>query len=142
MAQVPAPSPAPGHNDGILGLQLIAWSEMQKPQPVPQQPQPVPPPDTQEGSQPPSRSQQPDTGGQQPNAQKPDQESQESTSSSVTGTILKVAGKYVLQTSDNVAYQLDSADQASQYEGKRVKVTGTLDRATGILHVTNIELLS
>src|SRR5260370_38595878 len=46
LAQELAARPAPSTGDGILGPQLIAWSEMQKPQPVPQRPQPVPVPDS------------------------------------------------------------------------------------------------
>jgi len=136
LAQQPAPKPTPGHTDGILGPQLIAWSELQKPQPVPQQPQPVPPPDTQPSQQPSQPEQQPEE------QQHPQKESQESTAQSVTGSVVKVAGKYMLQTEDNIAYQLDDQDKAKQYEGKRVKVTGSLDRTTGILHVSSIELLS
>src|ERR1700719_4582035 len=46
LAQELAARPAPSTGDGILGPQLIAWSEMQKPQPVPQRPEPVPVPDS------------------------------------------------------------------------------------------------
>src|SRR5258707_5508124 len=46
LAQELAAQPAPSTGDGILGPQLIAWSELQKPQPVPQRPQPVPVPDS------------------------------------------------------------------------------------------------
>jgi outer membrane biosynthesis protein TonB len=137
LGQQSAPKPAPGHTDGIIGPQLIAWSELQKPQPVPQQPQPVPPPDTQPSQQP-SEPKQPPPEEQQ----HPQKESQESTAQSVTGSVVKVAGKYMLETEDNIAYQLDDQDKARQYEGKRVKVTGSLDRTTGILHVSSIELLS
>jgi len=133
--EMPAPKPAPGRT-GILGPQLIAWSELQKPQPVPQQPQPVPPPDTQPGQQPSEQKPQPDS------QQRPQPETQEPTARSVTGSVIKVAGKYLLETEDNVAYQLDDQEKAKQYEGKRVKVMGSLDRATGILHVSSIELLS
>jgi hypothetical protein len=135
-AQSPAPAPASGHTDGVLGPQLIAWSVLQKPQPVPQRPQPVPPPDTQPGRQPPEQNSQPDA------QQRSRPEAQESTAHSVTGSVVKVAGKYMLETEDNVAYQLDDQEKARQYEGKRVKVTGSLDRTTGILHVSRIELLS
>ena len=142
-AQSPFLQPAPGLTDGILGPQLIAWSELQKPQPVPQQPQPVPAPDTQNGKKPSEPNQRPDAQSQPDAQQQPQQESQESTAAkSVTGTVIKVSGKYVLQTADNVAYQLDNDEKAKQYEGKRVKVTGSLDRGTGILHVTDIEFLS
>jgi outer membrane biosynthesis protein TonB len=138
--QAPAPKPAPGHTDGILGPQLIAWSELQKPQPVPQQPQPVPPPDTQPSQRPSQQNPQPDA--KPDTQQRPEPETQQSTAQSVTGRVVKVAGKYMLETEDNVAYVLDDQDKAKQYEGKRVKVTGSLDRSTGILHVSSIELLS
>jgi outer membrane biosynthesis protein TonB len=140
LAQSPAFKPAPGHTDGILGPQLIAWSELQKPQPVPQQPQPVPPPDTQPSQQPSLQNPQPDA--KPDTQQRPEPETQQSTAQSVTGSVVKVAGKYMLETEDNIAYQLDDQDKAKQYEGKRVKVTGSLDRSTGILHVSSIELLS
>ena len=136
LAQQPAPTPAPGHSNEILGLQLIAWSELQKPQPVPQHPQPIPPPDSQAGQQPSEQTPQPDA------KQSPEPETPDATAQTVTGTVAKVAGKYVLQTTDNVTYALDDQDKAKPYEGKRVKVTGTLDRSTGILRISSIELLS
>jgi Protein of unknown function (DUF5818) len=132
----PLLNPAPGNTAGILGPPLIAWSELQKPQPVPQQPQPVPPPDTQPSKQ--SSEQNPKSDAQQ----SPQPQSEESTAQSVTGSVVKVAGKYMLETEDNIAYQLDDQEKAKQFEGKRVRVTGSLDRATGILHVSSIELLS
>ncbi len=46
LAQERVARPALRTGDGILGPQLIAWSEMQKPQPVPQRPEPVPVPDS------------------------------------------------------------------------------------------------
>jgi len=61
---------------------------------------------------------------------------------SVSGMIVRMGGKYVLETADNLAYQLDDQEKASQYEGKHVKITGTLDRTTGILHVRTVELMS
>src|SRR3984893_5694518 len=136
-AQSPA-KPAPGQNEHILGPQLIAWSEMQKPQPVPQQPQPMPAPDTKADQSSPA----PDSKAEPKNQQQPEPEAQQSTAQSVSGTIVKVGGKYVLETPDNLAYQLDDQEKARQYEGKHVKVTGSLDRATGILHVKSVELMS
>jgi Protein of unknown function (DUF5818) len=144
-AQMPPVNPAPGQNDGIIGPQLIAWSALQKPEPVPQKPQPIPGPDqTQPSSQDqqsPSQSTQPDQ-STQPNAQQPEPETQQTTSHSIFGTIAKVSNKYVLQTADSVTYQLDDQSTAGQYVGKHVKVTGTLDRATGVIRVRTIELLS
>ena len=136
-AQSPA-KPAPGQNERVLGPQLIAWSEMQKPQPVPQQPQPIPAPDAKTDQSSPSQ----DGKVESKNQQQPEPEAQQSTAQSVNGTIIKVGGKYVLETPDNLAYQLDDQEKARQYEGKHVKVTGSLDRATGILHVKSVELMS
>jgi hypothetical protein len=143
VAQDFSAKPAPGQNEHILGPQLIAWSELQKPQPLPQKPEPLPPPDTRSGEP----QQQPTTPGQQGDQQgkaeqQPEPETQGTMSQSVTGTIVRVGGKYVLETSDNIAYQLDDQDRAKQYDGKHVKVMGTLDRSTGLLHVRSIELIS
>ena len=141
MAQESPAKPAPGISDGVLGLQLIAWSELQKPQPVPQKPEPLPPPDTTaEPSQQQNPAQsQPSQGSQQT---QPVPETQQSTIQSITGTVVKIGNKYVLETEDNIAYQLDDQDRAKQFEGKHVKVLGTLDRSTGIIHIKSIELLS
>jgi len=139
VAQQQSPAkPAPGQNEHVLGPQLIAWSEMQKPQPVPQQPQPIPAPDAKTDQSSPA----PDSKPEQKAQQQAEPDAQQSTAQSVSGTIVKVGGKYVLETADNLAYQLDDQEKASQYEGKHVKITGTLDRATGILHVKSVELMS
>ena len=138
-AQQTSPArPAPGQNERVLGPQLIAWSEMQKPQPVPQQPQPIPAPDTKADRPSPAPDSKPEPKGQQ----QAEPDSQQSTAQSVSGTIVEVGGKYVLETPDNLAYQLDDQEKASQYEGKHVKITGTLDRTTGVLHVKTVELMS
>ncbi len=141
LAQKMPVKPAPNPDNGVLGTQLIAWSEMQKPQPMPQQPQPVPPPDSRSGQQPEAQSQTQQEQSPTPNGQQPEPAPSQ-TAQTVTGTILKAAGKYVLQTADSTAYILDDQDKVKSYEGKRVKVTGTLDRPTGIMHVSSIELLS
>jgi hypothetical protein len=114
---------------------------MQKPQPVPQQPEPVPPPESRSGQQPQTQSENQQEQNPAPKGQQPEPASNQA-AQSVTGTILKAAGKYVLQTADSTAYILDDQDKAKSYEGKRVKVIGTLDRPTGIMHVSSIELLS
>lgn len=42
----------------------------------------------------------------------------------------------------NAIYKLDNPDQAQQYVGKKVKVTGTLDPSSNTIHVSNIEMAS
>ena len=57
--------------------------------------------------------------------------------SAMTGTVVKAGGKYVLKT-DTMTYQLDDQDMAQKYEGREVKVNGTVDSATSIIHVTDL----
>jgi lipopolysaccharide export system protein LptA len=57
-----------------------------------------------------------------------------------TGKIVKAKGSFVLRDeATNAEYKLDNKDQAKQFEGKSVTVTGTLDSATNTIHVSNIE---
>jgi len=60
----------------------------------------------------------------------------------VEGRIVKKRSQYVLQVSNDTVYQLDDQQRASQYDGKPVKLLGTLDQDRRMIHVTNIELMS
>jgi hypothetical protein len=53
-----------------------------------------------------------------------------------TGTVVKAGDKYVLQDSaSGTSYDIDHQEQVKQYEGKRVRVVGTLDPATKTIHI-------
>ena len=54
------------------------------------------------------------------------------------GMIVKSGEKYVLTTSD-ISYELDDQERASQFEGKQVQVTGTLDRSSNMIQVRDIK---
>jgi hypothetical protein len=57
-----------------------------------------------------------------------------------TGTITKNGENFVLSDLGNkTSYMLDDARKASQFEGKKVKVTGTVDVANNMIHVETIE---
>ena len=57
-----------------------------------------------------------------------------------TGTIMKSGDSFLLETNDSKAsYTLDDVEKASQFEGKKVTVTGTLDAETRMIHVESIE---
>jgi hypothetical protein len=141
LAQELAARPASSTGDGILGPQLIAWSEMQKPQPVPQRPEPVPVPnsnaDKQAGPTEATPKQQP-----APDTKAPAQEKQGPAAQTLSGTVIKLGNKYVLKTTDKQTYELDDQDKAREYEGKQVKIVGSLDRTTNVIHITTIELVS
>ena len=79
---------------------------------------------------------------QAPPSQAPSTSTQDSTTpsqnqSAMTGTVVKAGGKYVLKT-ETMTYQLDDQDMAQKYEGREVKVNGTVDSATSIIHVTDL----
>ncbi|MGD0267452.1 MAG: DUF5818 domain-containing protein [Candidatus Sulfotelmatobacter sp.] len=125
------PSPTPPSD--ILGPQLIAWSQMQKPEPVPQ---PLPPPDKPVQQPAPTTNQQPAPPAKSQVQPRPP------AAQTFTGTVVKDAGRYILKVSGTTVYQLDDQDKAKQYEGKQVKIEGTLDANGNSLHITSIELLS
>jgi hypothetical protein len=79
---------------------------------------------------------------------RPSSPSQDSSSSmqntqgtAFTGTVVKAGGKYVLKTSD-MNYQLDDQEKAKQFVGQQVKVNGTLDSNTSMIHISDISPLS
>ena len=53
-----------------------------------------------------------------------------------SGTVAKAGDKYVLQMADGTAYDLDHQDLVKKYEGKQVRVKGTLDQDGKTIHIT------
>jgi hemolysin activation/secretion protein len=65
------------------------------------------------------------------------------TKQNFTGRIVKSKDQFVLKDrSSNNIYQLDRQDLAKPYEGKDVKVAGTLDTSENTIRVFSIEPLS
>jgi uncharacterized protein YdeI (BOF family) len=92
---------------------------------------------TQQPSQEPAQQQQPkqapDQSGQAPDSQA---QSQQSGVQVFTGTIVKSGDKYMFQDStSNTTYDIDHQDEVKQYEGKKVRVHGTLDSNGKMIHV-------
>lgn len=57
-----------------------------------------------------------------------------------TGTISKDGDQFVLKDdAGKFSYQLDDQQTAGKFEGKRVKVTGTLDADNNLIRVQSIE---
>ncbi|HWF13945.1 MAG TPA: DUF5818 domain-containing protein [Candidatus Acidoferrales bacterium] len=60
-----------------------------------------------------------------------------------TQNCIKMGGKYVLYNSKTkTVYELDDQSKPADFAGANVKVSGTLDKATKTIHVTNIEAAS
>jgi len=122
--------PTPNTPEDLLAssTDLIAWSYMQEPKPVPQ---PLPAPD--------KGIPQPDAQPSQP----PEPQAPAPVSNQVfTGRIVKDSGKFMLKVSDKTSYELDQQGSLDQFENKDVKVVGTLDPGGNTIHVSKIELLS
>jgi hypothetical protein len=135
----PSPAPIPD-SQNVASSDLIAWSGMQSPQPVPpsgQQPLgPDPHPETQPQKNPtpspdnaPAKSAAP--------AQNPDQ-NQTPAARTFLGTITKQADSYVLK-SEATSYQLDAQDKAKQFDGQKVRVIGILDASGNSIQVQSID---
>jgi len=121
----------------LFSSDLVAWSGMQQPtspEQKPQRQQPTPDPTPQ--SQP----------APTPSAQTPAAPTSTETSTSpaqtFTGTISKEADSFTLKVSDMSSYKLDNQEQVQQYVGQRVRVTGTLDPTSNLIHVERVEPMS
>jgi hypothetical protein len=127
----------------IFSSDLIAWSGMQQPQPPEEHSgrQQVP---ESYGRTPSSTNQNNSTEAQQTQSSRHDAnaQSQAPTASSFTGTVTKEADDFVLKVSENTRYKLDSSQEIEQYDGQRVRVTGTIESGVNIIHVDRIEPLS
>lgn len=77
-------------------------------------------------TQTPDQAQTPDSKTTTPNATAPSA----TDSQSFLGTVVKSGDKYVLKDDAGKTYDIDHQDDVKKFEGKRVKVQGTLD-ATG-----------
>jgi hypothetical protein len=120
---------------------LVQWSYMQQPQ-NPEQtsprqtPTPEPNPDTQPAQNPTPAQ----PGGNSSEAAGP--KSQSPTAQTFTGIVNKEAESFTLKVSETTSYKLDNQQEVQQYEGKRVRVTGTLDSSINLIHVDKIEPLT
>jgi uncharacterized protein YdeI (BOF family) len=108
---------------GLLHAQQTTPDARQSQQP------PQPPPDQ---TAPPSQS--------QPDAKQapPDAEAQSSDQTGVqifTGTVMKQGNKYVFQDASGAIYDVDHQAEVSKFEGKKVRIHGTLDPTTKMIHV-------
>jgi len=104
-----AQNSAQEHTKSQKSKQLIAWTQDQKAVPV-----------------------------QDTTAQQGEMEKQPA-AQSFTGMIVRSGNMYVLQTADNVTYQLDDQERAKEYEGKQVQVTGSLDKSANMIKVRDIK---
>jgi hypothetical protein len=68
----------------------------------------------------------------------PDTSASNQTQNSFSGTVVKAGKHYVLKT-ETKTYQLDDQTKAKEFQGKQVTVSGTLDKSTGTIRVSDIQ---
>jgi hypothetical protein len=124
VAQDGNPQACPDVTQETLTCELIAWSHLQEPVPLPEPEAKPMPPDHQ--------------GGSSLNSQAQPQTS----TRSITGIIVRQGEKYVLKAGGNTTYQLDDQNRAQHYQNKEVRVIGRLDSERNSLHIESIELTS
>jgi uncharacterized protein YdeI (BOF family) len=69
---------------------------------------------------------------QAPDAQSQSQQTQVQT---FAGTIMKSGDKYVLQDASGTSFDVDRQDLVKSHEGKKVRISGTLDPDGKTIHV-------
>lgn len=119
----------------MFSSDLIAWSGLQQPaapEQKPQRQQPTPDPNRQSQPAP-----DPSSNSTTPSS------SQAATNTSPVqtfiGSISQEADSFTLKVSDTTSYKLDNQQQVQQYVGQRVRVMGTLDSASNLIHVDRVE---
>jgi len=122
---------------------LVLWSHMQQPQQPEQDrphqaPTPEPTPDTQ-----PAQNTTPSQPGQPTPSEKASETAKQAPAAQAfVGTIDKQGDNFLLKVSETISYKLDNQQEVQQYEGKRVRVTGTLDSSASLIHVDKVEPLT
>jgi hypothetical protein len=97
-----------------MGCELVSWSQLQSPAPVPPS----------DNSNLPARNSDAAT-----------------TNKTYTGQIVSENGAYVLKAADQT-FQLDDQDRAKHYDGKYVKVSGSLNSEGTVFVIKAIEVMS
>jgi hypothetical protein len=101
----------------VVGPQLIVWSQAQTPQPVPE---PLPRPTAPE--------------------QRPTSKDvlSKNASQTFTGVVMNDRGRFVLKTPGNISYDLDDQQRVRWFEGKTVKLEGSLSSEAKTISITRI----
>ena len=114
--------------DAYTSRELIAWSQLQNPQPVPQ---PLPPKDKQIPQPEQPQYEQPTSPAGPNNQEQPIQ--------SYTGIVFKDANQYLLVLANRTTYRLPASGDLRQYENRKVMVLGTVSSDAQLIRVQRID---
>ena len=130
-AALPQQSTLQTPEDAYTSRELIAWSQLQNPQPAPQplplREAPIPQPEQPQDQQ----------------AKLPaDPQSQQEPAQCYTGEIVKDGNRHLLKTGNGTTYQLDTYEALQIYENQTVRIAGNFDPGAKSIQVLRIEPLS
>lgn len=109
--------------------------QTQQPMPETQQPPEQQAP-TSDQAQPPAGQSAPSPSAPSSSAQSEASQTDASGGQNFTGTVVKQGDKYVLQdAASGTIYDIDRQDEVKKFEGKKVRVHGTLDSTGKMIHV-------
>lgn len=114
--------------DAFSNRELIAWSQLQIPQPAPQ---PLPPKDTQVPQPEQPRDQQPKAPA--------DPHVQQEPLAFLIGMIIRDSNRYFLSVADRKIYQLDLEDDLRRYENQKVRISGNLNASSETIQVLRVD---
>jgi cytoskeletal protein RodZ len=135
-----------------LAFAMICWGSVLQAQNTPstspdrQAQQPSSSPDTTPPQSTPDTTQSPDTTAPPPSSRTPDSGAQQAPSGAAdsgaaagtqtfSGTVVKQGDKYMLKDDSGHTYDIDHQDEVKKFEGKRVRVQGTLDASSNKIMV-------
>lgn len=122
-----SPSDAQTPEDAFSTRELVVWSNLRSPQPLPPQNTTL--------------SQPCESSGRQSGATV-DQAGRETTTRSYSGCIVRDGSEYVLKAAGDTTYQINEQVGIEKYENKRVQIIGCLDPISNKIHVLKIEMPS
>jgi len=120
-------SQKPKHPSPQNGTELIAWTQMQQPRPMP----------SADGLTVPGRQ----TDAIQPNIDTASGFSIQPVQS-FSGAVVSADGEYMLKVAEGVNYYLDDQERGRKFEGKDVQVTGNLIPGSDLIKVQDIKAAS
>jgi hypothetical protein len=123
--------PCPDVTSETIGCELIAWSRLQEPIPLPDA---TSPPDRQ--------AYQKDGLEKRAKGQEPDVKGQRQSSQTVTGVIVQNDAMYCLKVNADLTLVLDDQEVAQRYQGKRVNIKGVVDIELRALRIESIQAIS
>jgi hypothetical protein len=126
--------PCPDVTSETMGCELIAWSRLQEPVPLPDA---TSPPDRQD-----RQAYEKERLEKRAKGQESDANPQHQSSQTVTGIIVRNEAMYWLRVNADLTLLLDDQEVAQRYQGRQVNIKGLVDLELKTLRIDSIQSVS